>query len=155
MATSELIQRFKDGPRRLREAVAGMTPEQARARPIPGKWSTLEVVAHIADFEVIGTERLMAVFAEEGAVLPGRDENHYCSRLAYDHRDLETQLRLIEVCRSHVGAVLAQVTDADWERRGIHSQAGPLTLEQLLRRVVDHLEHHAPFILEKRKTLGI
>jgi len=29
----------------LRTAVAGMTAEQVLSRPIPGKWSTLEVVA--------------------------------------------------------------------------------------------------------------
>lgn len=155
MGPKELIQRYTEGLQTIREAVAGMTPEQARARPVPGKWSTLEVVSHIADFEVIGTDRLMAVIAEEEPVLPGRDEQRYAARLGYDQRDLETQLRLIEGCRKHVGAILANLKDADWGRKGIHTEAGPLTLEQLLKRVVGHLEHHVPFILEKRTALGI
>ena len=51
---TELIERYAAGSQRLREAVAGLTPEQLASRPIAGKWSTLEVVAHLADFELIG-----------------------------------------------------------------------------------------------------
>ena len=43
-----LIDDYLDGPRLLRQAVAGMTNEQFLARPVPGKWSTLEVVCHPA-----------------------------------------------------------------------------------------------------------
>jgi hypothetical protein len=49
MATlKNLIEEYLDGPKQLRNAIAGMTREQALARPIAGKWSTLEVVAYIA-----------------------------------------------------------------------------------------------------------
>jgi hypothetical protein len=45
----------------LREATAGMTREQTMARPVAGKWSTLEVVCHIADFEIVGADRIKRV----------------------------------------------------------------------------------------------
>ena len=45
----------------LREAVAGLSTEQVRARPVPGKWSTLEVVCHLADFEPIYADRMKLV----------------------------------------------------------------------------------------------
>ncbi|MGC3969718.1 MAG: DinB family protein [Pirellulales bacterium] len=152
---NDLIQRYAAGPALIRAAVAGMTVAQAAARPIAGKWSALEVVAHLADFEVIGVDRLTAVIAEHEPPLPGRCEQKYAARLAYDRRDLEEQLQLIELCRSHVGKVLQTLTPDDWQRRGIHSEAGPLTLRQLLQRVVGHVEHHVPFILAKREALGL
>jgi DinB superfamily len=154
MSTSQLIDRYTAGPQMLRQAVAGMSDEQIRARPIAGKWSTLEVVCHLADFEVIGVDRLTAVIAEDEPTIPGRDEQKFAARLLYERRDLEEQLRLIELCRGHVTRILRTLTTADWQRVGIHTEAGRLTLEQLLTRSVKHIEHHVPFIHEKRKALG-
>jgi hypothetical protein len=155
MPIAELIDQFVAGPELLRKSVAGMSHEQARARPIAGKWSTLEVVAHLADFEIVGVDRLAAVIAETEPVLPGRDETKYAARLAYQERDLEEQLRLIELCRSHVARVLRTLNEADLHRRGNHSHAGPLTLEQLLDRTIGHVAHHVKFIHAKRQALGL
>ncbi|MBN8626637.1 MAG: DinB family protein [Planctomycetes bacterium] len=147
------IDRYEAGPGLIRDAVQGMTTVEAMARPIAGKWSALEVVAHLADFEIIGVDRLTSVIAEHEPKLPGRDEQQYAARLRYQHRDLEEQLRLIESCRGHVAKLLRTLGPDDWRRCGIHSEAGLLTLTQLLERVVRHVEHHVPFILEKREAL--
>ncbi|MBA4018086.1 MAG: hypothetical protein C0483_13010 [Pirellula sp.] len=155
MSHSELVERYAVGAQRVREAVAGMSPEQIASRPIPGKWSTLEVVAHLADFEIIGVDRLTAVIAEDSPTLPGRCEQRYAARLHYLERDIEEQLQIIELCRSHTTRILRRLTAEDWTRPGVHTEAGPLTLMQLLERVVRHVEHHVPFIHEKRKALGI
>lgn len=155
MPLAALINQYASGPKLIRDAVNGMSPAQIHARPIAGKWSTLEVVAHLADFEVVGVDRLTAVIAEDDPVLPGRNEQKYAARLAYDQRDLEEQLRLIELCRSHVTRLLHTLTDADLSRPGLHSEAGPLTLEKLLLRVTNHAPHHVKFIYEKRQALGL
>lgn len=155
MSRLESIDRYSAGAALVRQAVTGMTAAQVSARPISGKWSTLEVVSHLADFEIIGVDRLTAVIAEDEPTLPGRDEQRYVARLAYDRRDLEEQLQLIELCRSHVARILRTLADADFARRGIHSEAGPLTLEQLVDRATRHIEHHVPFIHEKRRALGV
>lgn len=153
MSRLELIERYASGPRLIREAVAGMNRQQILARPIPGKWSTMEVVAHLADFEVIAVDRMTATIAEHEPTLPGRNEQQYAARLAYELRDLDEQLQLIELCRRHVLRILRTLTEDDWSRRGIHTEAGPLTLEQLLARVVNHVEHHVAFILDKRRAI--
>ena len=57
----------------LREAVAGMSQEQLIARPIPGKWSTLEVICHLADFEIVYADRIKRVIAENEPILFGGD----------------------------------------------------------------------------------
>lgn len=155
MPYDELLSRYVAGPQRLHAAVAGMTAEQVRARPIAGRWSTLEVVAHIADFEIIGVDRLMAVLAEDNPAMPGRDEQKFAVRLNYHDRNLDEQLELIELCRRHAAAHLRKLKEQDWRRTGIHSEVGPLTLLQLLERVTGHIEHHLPFIDAKRRALAV
>jgi hypothetical protein len=44
-----------------------MDRSQLLARPIPRKWSTLEVVCHLADFEIVYADRIKRVIAENEA----------------------------------------------------------------------------------------
>ncbi|MCI0358439.1 MAG: DinB family protein [Planctomycetaceae bacterium] len=155
MSLAALIEQYAAGPMILRQAVAGMSREQVLARPIEGKWSTLEVICHLSDFEIVYVDRLTAIIAETDPTLPGRDEQKYAARLAYQQRDLEEELRLFEACRTRTARILRTLTEGDLTRRGIHTEAGPLTLAQMLDRVVDHVQHHVKFIHEKRKALGI
>ena len=155
MTLKTLTDEYAAGPAILRKAVSGMSREQVLARPIAGKWSTLEVVAHLCDFEVVYVDRVTAIIAENEPTLPGRDEKHYAARLAYQERDLEEELRLMEVCRSRTTRILRTLNDADLARVGRHTEAGPLTLAQMLERIIKHVHHHVQFIHEKRQALGL
>ena len=155
MPFSDLTNRYATGPELLREVTKGMTREQLLARPIPGKWSTLEVICHLADFEIVYADRLKRVIAENEPALFGGNPDVFASRLAYHSRDLEEELQLIAACRSHVVRILRTLEEADFSRIGKHNEAGPLTLLQLLQRVTNHAVHHGKFIEEKRAALGL
>lgn len=60
---AELVAAYEQGIDDLRSAVAGMTPEQVLARPVLGKWSTVECVGHIADTEIFFTDRIVRTIA--------------------------------------------------------------------------------------------
>ncbi len=148
-----LIDAYLAGPVQLREAIAGMTDEQLNAAPVPGKWSTRQVICHIADFEPVYADRMKRVVAEDEPTMFGGDPDLFAARLAYQQRDLEVELALIEMVRKHVASVLRTLPAEAFERRGIHSEAGPVTLEALLRGITNHIPHHIQFIREKRQAL--
>ena len=150
----DLIEDYLAGPQLLRQAVAGMSPEQFVARPIPGKWSTLEVVCHLADFEIVYADRIKRVIAENEPTLFGGDPDVFAARLAYHQRNPEDELLLIELIRKQVAQILRTLKPEDFQRRGIHSESGPLTLETLVKRITGHIPHHVRFIEEKRKALA-
>jgi hypothetical protein len=149
-----LIAKYLAGPGLLRSAVAGMAREQLLARPIPGKWSTQEVVCHLADYEPIYADRMKRVIAlQEPELLPG-DPGRFAARLAYDHRDVEEELAFVELTRKQMARILRALRPEDFQRFGLHSRDGALTLENLLRRVTAHIPHHVRFIEEKRRALA-
>ncbi len=154
MSLKTLTDEYAAGPAILRQAVAGMSREQVLARPIAGKWSTLEVAAHLSDFEVVYVDRVTAIIAEHEPTLPGRDEKQYAARLAYQERDLAEELRMMEVCRARTTRILRTLTEADLTRIGRHTESGPLTLAVMLERIINHVHHHVKFIHEKRQALG-
>ena len=155
MTRPELIEAYANGPRLLREAVAGMTPEQLDARPVPGKMSSKEVICHVADFEPVYADRMKRVVAEDNPPLRGGDPDLWKDALAYHARDIREELDLIEAVRRQMACILRAVPESAWTRTGVHSEAGPLSLEELLRRITSHVPHHAKFIEEKRRALGL
>jgi uncharacterized damage-inducible protein DinB len=155
MDMTDRIELYLAGPQILRQAVAGMSAEQARARPIPGKWSALEVVCHLADFEPIYADRMKRVIAEERPAILGANQDHFAARLTYHERDLEEELSIIELTRRQMGRILRTLKPEHFARIGVHNEAGPRTLDQLLTTSTNHLPHHVKFIVEKRRALGL
>src|SRR5437763_13524503 len=115
-----LIEQYLQGPQQLRQAVAGITGEQLLARPVAGKWSTLEVVAHLADFDPILADRVKRILALDNPPLTGADENRFAAALAYHDRDLEEELAIIERTRSQLARILRKQSDAVLQRTGVH-----------------------------------
>lgn len=155
MTNTELIAAYLDGADLLRRTVAGMTPEQARARPVAGRWSTLEVVSHLADFEPIFADRIKRIIAMDRPLLIGADEVPYSQTLCYQERNLDNEVELVALTRRQLATILRASPAEIWQRIGVHSHAGHVTIEQLLAQSTRHIPHHVPFIVEKKNALGI
>ena len=155
MNPEEVIAAYVAGPAALKAAVSDLTAEQWHAAPVPGKWSTQQVVCHLADFELVYADRMKRVIAEECPTLFGGDPDLFAAKLSYEHRDAATELCLIECIRSQMATILRRLPVEAFERTGRHSADGPLTLAELLRRITHHIPHHLETVKEKRRALGL
>ena len=153
LGPNELIAAYEQGIDDLRNAVAGMSQEQLLARPISGKWSTLEVVSHIAGTEIYLTDRIERTIALERPLLMGVDERPYPERLNFQAFNLAEELALFSTLRRHVARILRMQPPEAWQRTAIHSETGLVTLRQLVLHAVRHVRHHLSFIAEKRAAL--
>jgi hypothetical protein len=155
MTPAELADAYLAGAARLRAAVAGMTHEQLIARPVPGAWSTLEVVAHVADFEPIMADRIKRVASHDNPTLLGADENRLAAYLFYHERDIDEELAVVDAIRVSTARTLRRLPAEALSRVGTHNEAGVLTLERLILRATNHITHHLTFVAEKRRALGL
>lgn len=149
MTLDELLQQYERGPDRLREAVLQAEDEQFSLKPIPGMWSIQQVVCHLADFEPIYADRMKRVLVEDNPTMFGGNPDAFAAGLHYEQRNVHEELDLIAVVRSQMARILRQTDVEDFQRTGVHSEAGPLTLETLLERVTGHITHHMQFIQQK------
>jgi hypothetical protein len=149
-----LIDSYLQGVDTLRKAIAGMTREQLLARPVSGRWSTLEVVAHIADFEPILAERIKRIVSHERPLLMVADENLFVNELRYQERDLNEELAVIESTRKQLARLLRGLPPEKIAKSGVHSQRGLISVEAVLTAAVNHIPHHVKFIDEKRRALA-
>lgn len=155
MSFQPLIQQYVAGIDQLRDAIAGMSREQLTAVPIPGSWSTQQVVCHLADFEPIYADRMKRVVAEDQPLLLSGDPDLFASRLAYQDRDVQEELELVSAVRRQMARILSTLPAEAFQRTGRHSTDGAISLETLLTRITGHLPHHIRFIHEKRVALGL
>ncbi len=158
--TAELIERYAADATLLSRDLAGLTEADCDARPVAGQsnlgqWTIRELIWHIVDSDIILADRMRRVIAEDKPALIGFDESAFVQRLFYDQRALELAVKLFEVNRLVMADILRRLQPSDFERIGIHNEAGPLTLRQLLEKSVAHLLHHRKFLIEKRRLLGI
>ena len=153
----ELADQYLAGAAQLRAAVAGMTREQLVARPVAGKWSTLEVVCHLADFDPILVDRMKRILALSADVplLLVADENLFLTALNYHARDVGEELAVIDATRRQMARIIRGLTPEQLQLTGNHSKKGLQTLEKVIQMATNHIPHHLPFIAEKRKALGV
>jgi hypothetical protein len=148
-AREKLIAQYRDGYAALAEALLKITPEELDARQAPGRWSTREIVHHLADSEMTSAVRLRRLLAEERPPIQGYDQDVFARRLHYD-RPHEASLELFRCVRQATAELLERLEPAEWLREGTHSESGRYTVETWLQIYADHAHKHARQIREAR-----
>jgi hypothetical protein len=149
-----LIDRYEADADLPVRAIAGLTRDDLLAHPIAGTWSIQEVILHLMDSDLVGSDRMKRVIAEPNPMLLAYDENLWVKHLGYDRADTEMACQVFRLNRKMTAAILGRLPDAAFERTGNHTERGIESLAMLVEGYVDHLHHHLKFVREKRAKLG-
>src|SRR5688572_26758519 len=72
---------------RLRAFVRDSPPHVLRRRPAPDKWSPVEIIAHLADVEIVMSWRMRSILAHDGVPIQPFDQNEWVRNLNYEATD--------------------------------------------------------------------
>ncbi|CAH0346664.1 DinB family protein [Bacillus sp. CECT 9360] len=137
-----LIKEYGCGYKMLREAIEGLAEEELRFKSAPDKWSIHQILIHVADSELVSTQRLKKVLSEEEPLLMSTDQDAWAKVLGYDQLDREQYLLLFKLLRSSMLPILTKLTAEQAERVGVYADAGRFTFKQLLEYRVQHVRGH-------------
>jgi len=133
-------------PERLRVLVGPLSVEQINRAPAPKKWSIREIIAHLADCELVFSFRLRQALApapgEPHAVIQPFDQDVWAQR--YAAYDLASALNLFQSARTWNLQLLTTVTDADRHRPATHPERGTMTFWTIVETMAGHDLHHLP-----------
>jgi hypothetical protein len=138
----QLLAEYDDGYRVVAEALLKATPEELDARPGPNKWSSREIVHHLADSEMVAAVRVRRLLAEDHPAIVGYDQDAYSRQLKYD-RPHEASLELFRATRASTTELLGQLSESDWLREGTHNEMGRYGMDTWLRLYAVHAHKHA------------
>ena len=154
MDRTALIDEYARGADAVTRGVEGLSRDELLAYPVPGTWSIQEIAIHLMDSDLIGADRMKRTIAENRPSLLGYDENAFIKNLHYDLQDARAAGEIFAANRRLFTVVLRALPEEAFSRVGVHSEAGPQTLEVLIAKYVKHLEHHMTFLRKKRAMLG-
>ena len=142
-SVSELVERFRRGPELLAVVLTGVFGEEEDFTPAPGKWSIRQIVAHLADTELVFAHRFRQVIAEENPTLMAFNQDAWAQKLGYDRRKPKVSLESFRRLRSENHELLKDLPEEAFERTGNHTERGAITLRRMVETAADHLESHA------------
>ncbi|HWE01177.1 MAG TPA: tRNA pseudouridine(55) synthase TruB [Tepidisphaeraceae bacterium] len=154
MTDRSFIDEYEKGAARTTLAIAGLTREDLLAFPVPGTWSIQRLVIHLADAEQVLADRIKRLIAEDSPTLLAFDQDRWMTHLHYDEQSAEDACALIELTRKQLARVLKKLPDGAFDRTGKHSEAGVMSLRQVVEKASAHLNHHLKFVADKRESLG-
>jgi len=149
-----LIDEYEAGGDLPARAISGLTRDELLAHPIPGTWSVQEVVLHLMDSDLVGSDRMKRVIAEPNPTLLAYDETLWNKSLGYDRADATAACEMFRLNRKLTATILRWLPDEAFGRTGNHTERGIESLGQLIEGYVEHLNHHLKFVREKRAKLG-
>jgi DinB superfamily len=140
---AETLERFRRGPELLAVVLTGVYGDETDFSLAPGKWSIRQLIAHLADAELVGAQRFRQVIAEDNPALGAFDQDAWARNLDYARKQPKQSLESFRRVRAENYDLLKSLPESAFERTGVHCERGPLTLRQLLDIYADHAESHA------------
>src|SRR6266508_6946793 len=101
--------------RRLEELISVLPPSQLRQRPTADKWSVSEIVAHLADAEIVIGFRLRAILGAPGVHIAAYDQDSWVTSGHYEKRDPRKSVEQFRVVREGNLALLESLTPEQWK----------------------------------------
>ena len=131
-------------PATFRNALLLHDDRAIRHRPAPGEWSAIEVLGHMSDKMQNWSRRTERILTEERPALPGYDQDASVRDHDYQHASAEALLEQLHQSCGRFAAIVEHIPDSAFERPGVHSEFGPITLryciEVSIQSAGEHLE---------------
>jgi hypothetical protein len=113
-----------------------------RKRPAADKWSVSEILAHLADAEIVGGFRMRLILGAPGTPITAFDQDSWVLSGHYEKRDPHKSLELFRTLREANLALLKSLTPPQWKQYGMHSERGQESIEHLVRMFAGHDINH-------------
>jgi hypothetical protein len=150
-----LLERFRRGPEVFAMVLTGVFGEEEDFTPAPGKWSVRQIIAHVADVELVLAMRFRLVIAQDNPPLTAMDQEAWARNLDYARRKPKQSLETFRRLRAENHELLKGVPEEAYARQGVHSERGPTTLHELVEFYSAHAENHARQIHDVREAYKV
>jgi hypothetical protein len=137
---------------RLERLIKGAPGRVLARRPAPGKWSIVEILAHLADAELAMGWRLRNMLATPGVALAWWDEYLWSEKCGYARIPPRQSLATFRALRAGNLALLRSIPRRAWRSRfGVHAKRGRQTIADFVEMEAAHDLNH---ILQIQRLLA-
>jgi hypothetical protein len=140
--------------KKLERMIKGATSAKLQKRPAPEKWSATEILAHLADAEIVVSWRLRSILGSPGTPIQAFDQDAWVAAGHYAKRDARKSLEQFRVLRDANLALYKNLTPQQWKHHGVHAERGEESVERIAQMMaghdINHLEQVAGILRSKK-----
>ncbi len=129
-------------PKKLARLVKGVPTAKLRKRPSPDKWSVAEILAHLADVEIVVGWRMRSILGAPGTPIQAFDQDAWVTAGHYAKRDPRKSIELHRVVREANLALLKSLSSDQWKHYGQHAERGQESIERIVGMIAGHDVNH-------------
>lgn len=137
----------------IKTLLKGLSKKQLNWRSEPGKWSISEIVAHLADTEIVVSWRMRLILGSNGTPIHAFDQNAWASALQYAKSDAKWSTNTFSMLRENNLRLLKAISKTAWENYGMHSERGQESIAHIVNMMAGHDINHVRQIEGVRKQL--
>lgn len=150
----QYIQTIEALPGRLRKAMEGLTEDQLNTPHREGGWNIRQVVHHLTDAHLNAFVRMKLMLTEERPMLKTYEQDAWAALPDSRSAPVEVSLQVLEGLHARWVLLMKNLSREEWQKVGLHPEAGELSLQSLLNLCADHCRNHLSQILRCRRDNG-
>ncbi len=135
-------------PRQLARLLKGVSKKKLAKRPAPEKWSVTEILAHLADSELVQGFRVRLILGANGTPIQGFDQDEWARYSEYAKHDPALSMEAFRLTRERTVRLLKSLPQDAWDRYGMHSERGRETVTRVTEMMAGHDLNHLRAIRE-------
>ena len=128
--------------KKLERLIKGVSTAKLRKRPAPDKWCVVEILAHLADTEIVGAWRMRSILGAPGTPIQAFDQDKWVEAGHYAQRDARKCVEQFRAVREANLTLLKSLTPEQWKLCGMHAERGEETMEHIVRMYAGHDLNH-------------
>jgi DinB superfamily len=129
-------------PKKLERLVSRAQGSKLRKQPVPGKWSIAEILAHMADTELVFGYRIRTILGAPGTPIQAFDQDKWAQAMSYGKSDPRKSLERFAAFRKANLDLLKSLSPAQWKNHGMHAERGEESIETIARLCAGHDINH-------------
>ena len=124
-------------------------------QPDAASWSLTEVMCHLRDVEEeVHMERYRAILARDNPFISGVSTDEWAAIRRYRAEDGPVSRDAFLSARQKSLAMLSELDEISWQRKGRHAFFGPTSLQELVNLAVQHDQVHLQQIEDLLANIG-
>lgn len=132
----------------IKNALGGLTDQQALFRDAPQEWTIKQVMGHMNDVERVFSYRLLRISRNDQTPLPGFEQEDFVRESTFNEYPIHDLVREFEFLRLANVLAIENLSEAAILSCGTASGA-TVSVRALIYMLVGHVDHHMASLQEK------
>lgn len=128
--------------KKLERMISRASGAKLRKQPAPGKWSVSEILAHLADVELVIGYRIRTILGAPGSPIQAFDQDKWAQAMGYGKADARRSLERFTGFRKANLDLLKSLSPAQWRYHGMHAERGEESIETIAKLNAGHDINH-------------